>query len=193
MKMDAAHLVPIATVLVLYVVRMVELSAKRDTVPGRKTQSVTFQLFMLCGILIVVGGIAEFVLRQSVLWWPTFVAGVLLSIVAFWIRRAAIQALGKFWSVHVEMREGHEFVTSGPFAYARHPVYFSVILELLGGGLVVNAWITLAVVFAIYIPTLLARLKIEEHALEEKFDDAYRRYRECTPAIFPFRRKRRKR
>ncbi|MEQ1850686.1 MAG: isoprenylcysteine carboxylmethyltransferase family protein [Chthoniobacteraceae bacterium] len=191
MKMDAAHLVPIVTVVVLYVIRMSELSAKRDTVPGKKTQSVTFQLFMLCGILIVVGGIAEFVLRQSVLWWPTFVAGVVFSLVAFWIRRAAIHALGRFWSVHVEMREGHEFVTSGPFAYARHPVYFSVILELLGGGLVVNAWITLAVVFAIYIPALVARLKLEEHALEEKFGEAYRKYRESTPAIFPTGRQRR--
>jgi protein-S-isoprenylcysteine O-methyltransferase Ste14 len=166
------------------------LFAKQDTVPGKKSESVTFQLFMLCGILTVAGGIAEFLLRHSVLWWPTFVAGVLLSIVAFLIRRAAMQALGRFWSVHVEMREGHQFVTSGPFAYARHPVYFSVILELLGAGLVVNAWITLAAVFAIYVPTLMARLKLEEQALEEKFGDAYRKYRETTPPIFPVPRKR---
>ena len=144
---------------------------------------------MFCGILIVVGGISEFLLRHSALWWPTFVAGVVCSLASFAIRRAAIRALGRFWSLHVEMREGHEFVTSGPFAHARHPVYFSMILELLGIGLIVNAWITLGLAFAIFVPTLIARVRIEERALLEKFGEAYGKYMQSTPAIFPWTRK----
>ena len=76
-------------------------------------------------------------------------------------------------------------MTSGPFAYARHPVYFSMILELLGIGLIVNAWIMLAVVFAIFVPTLFARVRIEERALLEQFGDAYGKYMQTTPAIVP--------
>jgi len=64
-------------------------------------------------------------------------------------------------------------------------VYFSMILELLGIGLIVNAWLTLAVAFAIFVPTLVARVRIEERALLEKFGDAYAKYMQRTPAIFP--------
>jgi len=186
MNSDPAHVLPLSAVTVIYLVRMSEVFAKRDVVvAGKKIESVTFRLFMLCGILIVAGGMAEFLFRRSALWWPTFVAGMVCSLASFAIRRSAIRALGKFWSLHVEMREGHEFVTSGPFAYARHPVYFSMILELLGIGLIVNAWITLAVVFAIFTPTLIARVQIEERALLEQFGDAYGKYMRSTPAIVP--------
>ena len=185
MSTDLAHLLPPAAVAIIYLARMSEVFAKREVVAGKKRESVTFRLFMLCGILIVVGGIAEFLLRHSVLWWPTFAIGAVCSLASFAIRHAAIRALGKFWSLHVEMREGHEFVTGGPFAYARHPVYFSMILELLGIGLILNAWITLAVVFAIFTPTLIARVRIEERALLEQFGHAYGKYMQSTPAILP--------
>jgi protein-S-isoprenylcysteine O-methyltransferase Ste14 len=180
-----AQIAPPVVVGVFYLARMLEVFTKRDVISGKKAESVTFRLFMLCGILIVGGGIAEFLLRHSVLWWPTFVAGIVCMVASFAIRRAAIRALGRFWSLHVEMREGHEFVTSGPFAHARHPVYFSMILEVLGFGLIVNAWITLAVVFAIFVPTLIVRVRIEERALLEKFGDAYGKYMQNTPGIFP--------
>ena len=48
-----------------------------------------------------------------------------------------------------------------------------------------NAWFTLAGVFAIFIPTMLTRVRIEERALVEKFGDAYRAYMKTTPAIIP--------
>ena len=185
MNTDPAHLLPPIAALAAFLARMSEVFTKRDVVAGKRFESVTFRLFLLCGILVVAGGITEFHLRHSVLWWPTFVLGVICSLASFAIRRSAIRALGKFWSLHVEMREGHEFVTSGPFAYARHPVYFSMILELLGIGLIVNAWITLAVVFAIFTPTLIARVRIEERALLAQFGDAYKSYMETTPAILP--------
>jgi len=180
-----AHYLPLAAVVAIYVARLSEVFTKRDVVAGTRRESVTFRLFMLCGILIVAGGIAEYLLRHSALWWPTFLAGVACSLTSFAIRRSAIRALGKFWSLHVEMREGHEFVTAGPFAHARHPVYFSMILELLGIGLIVNAWITLGVVFAIFTPTMIVRVRIEERALLEKFGDAYKSYMRTTPAIIP--------
>jgi protein-S-isoprenylcysteine O-methyltransferase Ste14 len=185
MNTDLAHLLPLAAVAAVYLARMAEVFTKREVVAGKKQESITFRLFMLCGILIVAGGIAEFLLRHLVMWWPTFIAGVICSLASFVIRRSAIRSLGKFWSLHVEMREGHEFVTTGPFAYARHPVYFSMILELLGIGMIVNAWISLAVVFAIFTPTLMARVRIEERALLEKFGDAYGKYMQRTPAIIP--------
>ena len=43
----------------------------------------------------------------------------------------------------------------------------------------------LAGVFLIFIPTMVARVRMEEQALIEQFGDAYRNYMRRTPAIFP--------
>ncbi len=178
------HLPVIATLLV-FAERMREVFAKRQVVAGKRKETLTFNLFMLCGVLIVAGGIAEFYLRHEVLRWITFIPGLILSVGSFVLRRAAIRALGRFWSLHVEMREGHEFVKSGPFAHARHPVYLSMVFELLGIGLMLNAWITLVGVFLLFVPTVVARIRMEEEALVQQFGDAYRTYMREVPAVIP--------
>jgi protein-S-isoprenylcysteine O-methyltransferase Ste14 len=179
------HWLPVIAALIIFAERMREVFAKRQTVAGKTQEKLTFNLFMLCGLAMVGGGIAEYLLFGGWWWWPALVIGVSISVASFMVRRAAIRALGRFWSVHVEMREGHEFVKDGPFAYARHPVYFSMILELLGTALVLNAWVTFGGVLLVFVPTLLARVRIEEKALVEKFGEAYRAYMASTPAIVP--------
>jgi protein-S-isoprenylcysteine O-methyltransferase Ste14 len=194
MTMFLYYYLPMLCVLAVFAVRMKEVATKRATVAGKTQEKLTFNLFMLCGVLIVVLGLLEFNYFPGLifslpmfllLWWPIFLLGAAMSVAAFALRWAAIRNLGKFWSLHVEMREGHEFVTSGPFAYARHPVYFSMILELLGIGLMLNAWVSLIVVFLIFIPTMMARVKMEEIALVDKFGEPYRAYMREVPAIVP--------
>ena len=133
------------------------------------------------------GGIAEHHLRGLQFWWPTFSAGIAISLAAFAIRWSAIRALGRFWSLHVEMRDGHEFVRSGPFARVRHPAYLSMILEHVGIAVLLGSWIAFSITMLVFLPTLLARLRREETALIAKFGPAYEEYRACTPAILPLR------
>jgi protein-S-isoprenylcysteine O-methyltransferase Ste14 len=176
---------PVVATLLVFAERMREVATKREVVAGKRKETLTFNLFMICGLLIVAGGITEYFLRDQALWWPTFIPGLILSIGSFAIRRAAIRALGRFWSLHVEMREGHEFVRSGPFAFARHPVYLSMVFELLGIGLMLNAWMTSLGVFLLFIPTVIARIRMEEEALVQQFGDAYRAYIQEVPAVIP--------
>ena len=176
---------PVVATLLVFTARMREVFTKREVVAGKRLETLTFNLFMVCGLLIVVGGIAEYYLVRRGLWWATFIPGVILSIASFAIRRSAIRALGRYWSLHVEMREDHEFVRSGPFALARHPVYLSMIFELVGIGLMLNAWFTLPVVFALFIPTAIARVRMEEAALVAQFGEAYKDYMRQTPAFLP--------
>lgn len=185
MKMEVW--LPIASVLAVYLVRMVELKKKRDTIAGPVKENLTLRLFMLAGTLMIVGSITEFLLRHSSLFWPTFIAGWICALLSFAIRRRAIAALGKFWSLHVEIRENHQFVRTGPFRWVRHPTYFSMILELVCAGLILNAYISLIVALLIFIPALLLRLKLEESALVEKFGPTYQAYQRETPAIFPYK------
>jgi protein-S-isoprenylcysteine O-methyltransferase len=180
-------LLPIVSVLVIFAVRMVELGTKRNTIAGKIRENLTLRLFLLAGFLMLGGGIAEFVLKGQHISWPMFVAGWVIALFSLAIRRSAIAALGRFWSLHVEIRENHQLVKDGPFRFMRHPTYFSMILELLSAGVILGAVYTVAVVFLVFIPALYLRLKLEEFALVEKFGDAYKNYQRTTPAIFPYK------
>ena len=47
---------------------------------------------------------------------------------AVWARRH----LGKNWSQAVTLKEGHELITSGPYALVRHPIYTGLLLGFAG-------------------------------------------------------------
>lgn len=181
------HWLPPVAVLVIYVVRMAELGTRRDTVAGPVRERLTLRLFMLAGTLMIVGGITEYLLRTLTLHWPLFLAGGACGLASFTIRRQAIRALGRFWSLHIEIRENHQFVCDGPFRWVRHPTYFSMILELLSAGLILRAWATLGAVSLIFIPALYRRIRLEETALVEKFGSRYTAYQQSTPALLPWK------
>ena len=185
--LDPLFILPLVSVLAIYVVRLVELGTKRDLIAGKIRENLTLRLFLLAGTVIFAGSMAEFIFRAPRLWWPAFSAGWVCGVASFAIRRQAIAALGKFWSLHVEIRENHEFVQSGPFRWVRHPAYFSMILELLALALICNAFFTLLLIPLFFVPVLIMRIRIEEVALVEKFGDAYRTFQRTKPALIPWK------
>jgi protein-S-isoprenylcysteine O-methyltransferase Ste14 len=180
---------PIISAVAITVARMLEIAAKRDTIAGPVREKLSLQLFLVVGMIMFFGSIAEFLWEKPAFSWPLFAAGWACGLASFYIRRRAIAALGKFWSLHVEIRDNHQFVQSGPFRFVRHPTYFSMILELLAIGLLLKAVIMLIIIPALFFPVLLWRIKTEEVALVEKFGDAYRKYQADVPALLPLWRK----
>jgi protein-S-isoprenylcysteine O-methyltransferase Ste14 len=180
-------LLPVVSIVLLYGARLCELFAKRETVKGRVRETGTLKLFMVVGLLVTFGGSHEYWYLRGSVEWTGFVAGWVASIASFALRAGAIRALGKFWSIHVEIRDGHQFVQSGPFRWVRHPAYLSMILEILGGCLILRAWWTMGLAYLIFFPVLVMRVRIEERALIEKFGDAYKRYRSAVPALIPWK------
>ena len=182
-----ASWLPVLSVLGIYLARIVELRAKRDTIPGQVRETRTLTWFVVTGTLMLVGALGEFLWRKPEWNTMTFVLGWSCGLVSFGIRRSAIAALGKFWSLHVEIRDSHVFVRGGPFRWMRHPTYFSMILELLSAAFILQAPVALAVVTLFFVPALVERVRIEETALVEKFGEAYRAYQQSTPAVIPWK------
>lgn len=178
---------PIAVALAVYAIRLIEINRKRDTVPGPVRETTTLRLFILIGTFMTFGSMIEYMLRGGGFSWAALAGGIVCAIVSFKLRWNAIAALGKFWSLHVEIRENHEFVESGPFRIIRHPTYFSMILELLAFGLIFSAWWMLLVIPILFFPALVMRLRLEEPALVEKFGDAYRDYQRRVPMLIPYK------
>lgn len=94
------------------------------------------------------------------------------------------------WSGTVTLKEGHELVRSGPYAFVRHPIYAGLLVALLGSALAcgeLRALIGLAVVAAAFV----RKLRIEERFMRESFPEQYRQYCAEVPALIPFTKPRR--
>jgi protein-S-isoprenylcysteine O-methyltransferase Ste14 len=185
------YLLPIILCFAASAARILEIKRKREIIHGRVRESFTFRLFVVVGAVMTFGSIAEYVLCGGIFGpgfsWIALVAGLICSIASFKLRWAAIAALGKMWSLHVEIRENHQLVQSGPFRFVRHPTYLSMDLEVASFPLMCSAWFMLILIPIAYIPALILRLRLEEPAMVEKFGDAYRDYQRRVPMLFPYK------
>ena len=105
-------------------------------------------------------------------------AGLLM---AAWARRY----LGTNWSSTVTIKEGHELVTTGPYALVRHPIYTGLLLAFVGSAIAGGEWRgVLAVAIAFW--ALWRKLRIEEQWMHEQFGEAYQAYCRRVSALIPY-------
>jgi protein-S-isoprenylcysteine O-methyltransferase Ste14 len=144
-------------------------------------------MFYILHALIYVGTGLEYFLLRRVVVWPVVVLGLILFGVSLGLRLTAIRALGRYWSLNLEIRGDHQLVREGIYRHMRHPAYSAIMLEVISIPLVGNAWWVLVVSVGAYIPLLLARWWREEREMVGKFGEAYEQYRREVPAFLPWR------
>lgn len=93
--------------------------------------------------------------------------------------------LGRNWSGSVTIKEGHELVTSGPYALVRHPIYTGLLLALLGSTLALGDW-RAVLAFGLSAGALWHKMRVEERWMRQQFGDAYQAYAQRVPALIPF-------
>ena len=77
---------------------------------------------------------------------PGFALTLAGMALAFWARIY----LGRNWGPPATMRVGHELVTSGPYAFIRHPIYWGMGAAILGTALAIgNVLVFLVAIVAI--------------------------------------------
>ena len=99
----------------------------------------------------------------------------------------AVRTLGRQWAVGARIIEAHELVTTGPYAWVRHPIYAGMGGMLIASGLVLSSWWALAAAIAFYGAGTVVRVRAEEKLLLDAFGDEYRAYRARVPAVVPWR------
>jgi methyltransferase len=92
-------------------------------------------------------------------------AGLAVFIAAKALKYWAIATLGTRWTFRVLVPPGSTRITSGPYAYVRHPNYLAVVGELLGMALMARAPLTGAAAVVGFSALMLARIRVEEREL----------------------------
>lgn len=111
-------------------------------------------------------------------------AGVALATVSFVLYIWSQATLGRAWSPHLQTRQKHGLVTSGPYARIRHPIYLAMLGFLIGIALLVANWFFIALL-AISIVVLILRIPKEEQMMVEEFGEEYRAYMQRTGRFLP--------
>lgn len=65
---------------------------------------------------------------------PAFLVGCAFATAGGYIRYWCYRTLGRFFTYEVTIRDDHLLVTSGPYAWVRHPAYTSAIACCVGMG-----------------------------------------------------------
>jgi protein-S-isoprenylcysteine O-methyltransferase Ste14 len=92
--------------------------------------------------------------------------------------------LGGNWSGRVTLKQGHELITTGPYALARHPIYAGLITAVAGTALAIGEW-RCAIALVLVAVGFITKIRQEEQLMLETFPDAYPAYRERVKALIP--------
>jgi protein-S-isoprenylcysteine O-methyltransferase Ste14 len=111
-------------------------------------------------------------------------AGIVLGGASLALYAWAQATLGKEWSPHLQMREQHHLVITGPYARMRHPIYAAYIIFMMSIALVTANRFFIALL-VVSVVVLALRIPKEEQMLIEVFGDEYKAYMQRTGGLFP--------
>ncbi len=160
----------------------------RDGALARDGGSLVVLLGLLalgvCGALACAVLLPDAALRagRELIFW----LGIALMLLGAAFRAYAIRVLGRYFVVTVAVGPDQRVVDVGPYRYIRHPSYTGALLVLLGLGLTLTNWASLAVLAACNLVGFAYRVAVEERALREIIGLPYSAYMRRTRRFIPF-------
>lgn len=106
------------------------------------------------------------------------------SLVMFYLTH---KALGRNWSVSLQLRDDHKLVTEGVYARIRHPMYTAFWLWAIAQALLLPNWIAGFSGLVGFGALYALRVGPEEQLMIDQFGDEYRAYMARTGRLLPKR------
>ncbi len=116
--------------------------------------------------------------------WP-FWLGAAVTIAGLLFAVWAREHLGRNWSRSVTIKQGHELITTGPYAVVRHPIYTGVLTGLLGTAIALSQ-VRGFIVFVLFFLAFWIKLRMEEQWMRSQFGETYATYAHQTAALVPY-------
>jgi protein-S-isoprenylcysteine O-methyltransferase Ste14 len=111
--------------------------------------------------------------------------GILLIPAALLMFRLTHKALGRNWSVSLQLKDEHKLITEGVYARIRHPMYSAFWLWALAQALILPNWVAGFAGILGFGTLYLLRVGPEEQMMLDGFGDDYRAYMGRTGRLWP--------
>lgn len=112
-----------------------------------------------------------------------FGTALMLSGIGF--RLWAVRTLGRFFRVAVITQDDHRLIGSGPYRRLRHPSYTGAMATILGFGIAIGNWLSLAAAVVPPLVTFIWRIRVEETSLGARFGSSWDAFRARRWALLP--------
>jgi protein-S-isoprenylcysteine O-methyltransferase Ste14 len=192
MTITIAKLIWVALAVGWFVLRIPHDRRSRKTKVARDVMDMREKLRLaisltglgLIPFIYVIFGQPSFANRafQPALAW----LGVALAIAAIIMFHLTHKALGRNWSVSLQMREGHKLITDGIYAHIRHPMYTAFWLMALAQACLLPNWVAGFSGIIGFGTLYLLRVGPEEEMMVESFGEEYRAYMARTGRLTPW-------
>jgi protein-S-isoprenylcysteine O-methyltransferase len=123
---------------------------------------------------------------ESVSWNTMTTIAFVLIIAGLLIRTWAVYTLGKFFTWHISTTPDQEIITTGPYAYIRHPGYSGAFLTYASTAIFLHSWYALAPSAVILCLAFVRRIRHEEDELKQKLGEPYLNYCLKVKKLIPF-------
>jgi protein-S-isoprenylcysteine O-methyltransferase Ste14 len=99
---------------------------------------------------------------------PAYLKASLFVVAAAAALFAAAMRVNRFFSsvIRIQADRGQHVVTTGPYAFVRHPGYTAGILIIAASGPALGSWLAAALVVVFSLPFLLHRVVTEDRILQ---------------------------
>jgi protein-S-isoprenylcysteine O-methyltransferase Ste14 len=118
--------------------------------------------------------------------WPVVAVGAVIACGALALFVLTHKALGKLWSVSLELKQEHQLVTHGVYQTLRHPMYSAFWLMALAQAFFLANWISGFSGLLGFGCLFFLRIGPEEKMMEAAFGDQYRDYQTRSWRVIPY-------
>ncbi len=145
--------------------------------------SIGSTLLQVAVVLLACGSIGAMAPEHKHL---AYYGGLLIVVAGTLLRMHCWSALGQFFTHTVTIASDHHVVNIGAYRWLRHPSYLGGVLNLVGLGITMGNWASVAVMVLGAFTIYAYRIAVEEAALEAALGDAYREFKRTRARLIPF-------
>lgn len=175
-----------------YVIRIPHERRARKTPVARSARgrreivllSISFSGLGLIPFIHVTTGVFKFANYpfQPALAW----LGALVAVGSLLLFHRTHRALGRNWSVSLDLRDSHKLVTYGVYRYVRHPMYSAFWLWAIAQALLLPNFVAGFSGLVGFGTLYLLRVRHEERLMIEGFGSEYTEYMARTGRVIPW-------
>ena len=166
--------------------QMARASGKADSIQDRGSLAV---LLGLQWTGLALNFLLAWLVPAAAMRWPRealFLVGLATILLGVSLRGYAIRILGRYFTRDVAVMRDQTVVMEGPYRLIRHPAYTGTCLTMLGVGLAMTNWASLAVLLLCVFLGHFYRVRVEEQALIRTIGQPYIEYMRRTKRFIPW-------